>query len=144
MKTELLIEILTEELPAIPFLKEWKNIPTKWKQALQKQHIDAECEIYFTPRRICIFARDFPLQTQDIVSEFFGPPLQIGYIDGDRLKGLSQAGIGFLKKANITKEHLTTITKDNKEVLYAKRILSGVPSKQIIVEVVVEFLDSLQ
>ena len=98
---ELLVEILTEELPALPFLKEWGNIAHKWEQALAQFHIQAPCELHYTPRRIAIYSRAFPTHTAAQIQEFFGPPLAIAFIDGDRSKGLSKAGLGFCKKAGV-------------------------------------------
>ena len=98
---ELLVEILTEELPALPFLKEWGNIAHKWEQALAQFHIQAPCELHYTPRRIAIYSRAFPTHTAAQIQEFFGPPLAIAFIDGDRSKGLSKAGLGFCKKVGM-------------------------------------------
>ena len=98
---ELLVEILTEELPALPFLKEWGNIAQKWEQALAQVHLQAPCELHYTPRRIAIYSRAFPTRTDSITQEFFGPPLEIAFINGDRAQGLSKAGLGFCKKAGV-------------------------------------------
>lgn len=137
---ELLIEILTEELPALPFLKEWQNIPSKWNAKLAEFGLEAQCEIHFTPRRIAIFSRDFPTKSADEIKEFFGPPVSIAYTNGEEL---SNAGQSFLKKANIQKTQIQIATKDGKEVLYAKRVIAGVESKQILPKIVLGFLASL-
>ena len=98
---ELLVEILTEELPALPFLKEWHNLKQKWQQALAQVHIQAPCELHYTPRRITIYSRAFPTHTTAQTQEFYGPPLEIAFINGDRAQGLSKAGLGFCKKAGV-------------------------------------------
>lgn len=138
---ELLIEILTEELPALPFLKEWQNIPSKWNAKLAEFGLKAQCEIHFTPRRIAIFTKDFPSKSDDEVKEFFGPPLSIAYANGG--KELSNAGKSFLKKADIQENQIQIASKDGKEVLYAKRVIAGAQSKVILPKIVLGFLASL-
>ncbi len=143
-KAQMLIEILTEELPAIPFLKEWQNTPQKWQNIIKSHHINnADFRFYFTPRRICIYSKNFPLQTDEVVNEFFGPPLEIAYNNGKSENGLSKAGESFLKKVNLDIRDLQTILKGDKEVLYAKTTTSGVLTATIIDEIVLEFLQSL-
>ncbi|MBD3794322.1 MAG: glycine--tRNA ligase subunit beta, partial [Campylobacterales bacterium] len=48
----LLIEIGVEELPAVPLLKELKNIEKKYADILQSYNLLGEFEFYYTPRRL--------------------------------------------------------------------------------------------
>lgn len=50
--SELLIEIGTEELPAIPLLKELANIEKKWKNVLEEYRLVNDFKFYYTPRRL--------------------------------------------------------------------------------------------
>lgn len=146
---ELLVEILTEELPALPFLKEWGNIAQKWEQALAQVHLQAHCELHYTPRRIAIYSRAFPTRTDSITQEFFGAPVAMAFVDGDRSKGLSKAGEGFCKKIGLDPTSpesiaaLQTAQKDGKEVLYYRKLIAGTPSEQVLGEIVVSFIRSL-
>ena len=146
---ELLVEILTEELPALPFLKEWGNIAQKWEQALANTHLQAPCELHYTPRRIAIYSRAFPTRTDSITQEFFGAPVAMAFVDGDRSKGLSKAGEGFCKKIGLDPTSpesiaaLQTAQKDGKEVLYYRKLIAGTPSEQVLGEIVVSFIRSL-
>ena len=146
---ELLVEILTEELPALPFLKEWGNIAQKWEQALANTHLQAPCELHYTPRRIAIYSRAFPTRTDSITQEFFGAPVAMAFVDGDRSKGLSKAGEGFCKKIGLDPTSPESIAalqatqKDGKEVLYYRKLIAGTPSEQVLGEVVVSFIRSL-
>ena len=147
MKTsssKLLVEILCEELPALPLLKESANFSAKWQNALSKQNLEAPAQIYFTPRRICIYAPAFPAHTKEVVNELFGPPKDIAFIDGEPSKGLSKAGEGFIKKANIAPNQIQFAQKDGKEVLYARSVKPGVPSSEVVALAVEDFLLSLQ
>lgn len=140
---ELLIEILTEELPALPFLKEWQHIPSKWNAKMAESRLKADFKLHFTPRRIAIFSRSFPTHTDEEIKEFFGPPLHIAYTNANKNQGLSNAGQSFLKKAQISENEVQIATKDGKEVLYAKQVVKGVESCKILPKIVGEFLASL-
>lgn len=139
----LLIEILTQELPAIPFLKEFPNIKSKWCEALKLYHIhnDEELSIFYTPRRVVIFSPNFPLRSKERVIESFGPPLNIAYENGV----LSKAGIAFCAKNNIATDSkdLQVASKDGKEVLYYKQNIAGVDCIGLLQEVFSVFVKSL-
>lgn len=146
----LLIEILTEELPAIPFLKEHSNIIPKWHTITQKYHITSNPTLYFTPRRIVIYDEAFPTQSEAEEVKSYGPPLQIAYIDGDKTKGLSKAGESFYKKLNLDSHTLESIklnpqtaTKDGKEVLYFAMTKKGQNTKELLALIIKEWLQSL-
>lgn len=167
---ELLVEILTEELPALPFLRERPNLATKWEQALAQFSLSVctpnpadmplgdlasqnpqppTYEIHFTPRRIAIISRVFPSHTDSITQEFFGAPVAMAFVDGDRSKGLSKAGEGFCKKIGLDPASpesiatLQTTQKDGKEVLYYRKLIEGVPSERVLGDVVASFIRSL-
>lgn len=144
----LLIEILTEELPALPLLKELPHIVEKW-QTIAKKHnitnITSSPKLYYTPRRLVLYEESFVAQSPDSLIESYGPPLSIAYIDGDKTKGLSKAGESFYKKNNLPLDYeLETKIKDNKEVLYYAITQSGVATSSLLESMVVEWLDSLQ
>lgn len=167
---ELLVEILTEELPALPFLRERPNLAAKWEQALAQFSLSAcikdsaglmpdnpasqnpqppAYEIHFTPRRITIISRAFPSYTDSITQEFFGTPVAMAFVGGDRSKGLSKAGEGFCKKIGLdpTSQEsiaaLQTTQKDGKEVLYYRKLIEGIPSERVLGDVVTSFVCSL-
>ncbi|WP_301051419.1 glycine--tRNA ligase subunit beta, partial [Helicobacter rodentium] len=77
----LLLEIGTEELPAIPFLTELPNIKGKFQQVLKANRLLCEFDFFYTPRRLVLIAQDFPKSQQEETLEFFGPPLSIAYKD---------------------------------------------------------------
>lgn len=140
----LLIEILTEELPALPLLKELPHIIQKWQNIAKKHNISSTPTLYYTPRRLVLYEEGFLAHTPDSLIESYGPPLSIAYIDGDKTKGLSKAGESFYKKNNLPLDYeLDTKIKDNKEVLYYAITQSGVATSSLLESMVVEWLDSL-
>ncbi|ANV97567.1 glycine--tRNA ligase subunit beta [Helicobacter enhydrae] len=138
---KLLIEILTEELPAIPFLKEEKNILQKWMEILRERHLDAECQFFYTPRRIVLYSEDFPQSQATQKIELFGPPVQIAYQNGDVEQGYSQAGESFVKKCGGAA--IQRVQKGGKEVLYCVQEKQGEASAEILGEMIATWLDSL-
>ena len=140
---DLFVEILLEELPAVPFLREFENFKTKWDKVLGDYELDCASEFFYTPRRLVILGRDFPLRTQDKEQEVFGPPVEIAFVNGDKSGALSNAGEAFLKKNNLGRGELGFALKDNREVLYAKSIQKGRASVEFVAEMVEKFLASL-
>ncbi len=139
MSKPLLIEIGVEELPAIPFLKEYPNINKKYAQVLEKYLLLCEFEFYYTPRRLVLWHREFPIHQADKEEEFYGAPLNIAYKEGVP----TPAALGFAKKCGVDVNDLQKVTKSGKEVLYYKKISSGNESKDLIGKIVDEFLKSL-
>ncbi len=139
MTKTLLIEIGVEELPAIPLLKELKNIEKKYLKVLQKYDLACEFEFYYTPRRLTLWHREFPTKQQDKVEEFFGAPKAIAFKDGVATK----AAEGFAKKCGISLDELSFVEKDGKEVLYYKREVKGRESKELLGAIVDEWIHSL-
>lgn len=143
--TAFLLEICTQELPAKPFLKELPQILRKWQNALQQANISVpHTQLFYTPRRIVLYCKDFPLSSNEEIRESFGAPLNIAYeSDGN----LSKAGLSFFTKNNLDptkdKDKIGRALKDGKEVLYFKETLRGRMTKELMQGVVDEFLQSL-
>lgn len=117
----LLLEIGTEELPAIPFLAELPNIKNKFQKILEAKRLNCAFDFYYTPRRLVIIANDFPKIQNAEILEFFGPPLSIAYKDNTP----TQAALGFFKKCGIEPKDTQTIEKDGKEILYCQKARSS-------------------
>ncbi len=139
MSESLLIEIGTEELPAVPFLKELPNIGPKWERVLKKNGLNSEYELYFTPRRIVLIHQKFPSKQPDTKEEFFGAPIEIAYDDS----GPTKAALGFARKCGVDVEKLSTSFKNGKEVLYYSKVVKGRESKEILGDMINEWLRSL-
>ncbi|MGT0102930.1 glycine--tRNA ligase subunit beta [Helicobacter pylori] len=142
---ELLVEILVEELPAQALLNEYKEMPKKLHALFQKHALEVgNIEIFYTPRRLCLLVKDFPLLTQEIKEEFFGPPIKIACNHQDKTQGLNELGLGFYQKLGLKDhQHFQTAFKNNKEVLYHAKIHAKEPTKDLIMPIVLEFLEGL-
>ncbi|MCH5335848.1 MAG: glycine--tRNA ligase subunit beta [Campylobacter sp.] len=137
--SELLIEIGTEELPAIPLLKELPNIENKWKNILREYRLESEFNFYYTPRRLVFWSENFPKKQAKTTSEFIGAPKNIAYKDGK----LTPAGLSFLQKAGISEEELSFKEIKGKEVLYHQKELEGKKSSEVLGVMTQKFLASL-
>ncbi len=140
MLKPLLIEIGVEELPAVPLLKELKNIEKKYIDILQKYSLLCEFEFYYTPRRLVLWHREFKTSQDDSVEEFFGAPLTVAYKDGNP----TPAANGFAKKCGVTLDEISTTLKGNKEVLYYKQEVKGKESVELLSEIINEWITSLE
>ncbi len=142
---ELLVEILVEELPAQALLNEYKEMPKKLHALFQKCALEVgNIEIFYTPRRLCLLVKDFPLLTQETKEEFFGPPVKIACNNEDKTQGLNALGLGFYQKLGLKDhQHFQTAFKNNKEVLYHAKIHEKEPTKDLIMPIVLEFLEGL-
>ncbi|QQW93851.1 glycine--tRNA ligase subunit beta [Helicobacter pylori] len=142
---ELLVEILVEELPAQALLNEYKEMPKKLHTLFNKHALEVgKIEIFYTPRRLCLLVKDFPLLTQETKEEFFGPPVKIACNHQDKTQGLNALGLGFYQKLGLKDhQHFQTAFKNNKEVLYHAKIHAKEPTKDLIMPIVLEFLEGL-
>ncbi|WP_187940417.1 glycine--tRNA ligase subunit beta [Helicobacter pylori] len=142
---ELLVEILVEELPAQALLNEYKEMPKKLHALFQKRALEVgNIEVFYTPRRLCLLIKDFPLLTQETKEEFFGPPVKIACNNQDKTQGLNALGLGFYQKLGLKDpKHFQTAFKNNKEVLYHAKIHAKQPTKDLIMPIVLEFLEGL-
>ena len=125
MLKPLLIEIGVEELPAVPLLKELKNIEKKYADILEKYSLLCEFEFYYTPRRLVLWHREFKTSQDDSVEEFFGAPVAVAFKDGEP----TPAANGFAKKCGVSLDEIGRGQKGGKEVLYYKKDVKGKESK---------------
>lgn len=140
MLQPLLIEIGVEELPAVPLLKELKNIEKKWAKILEEKSLLCEFEFYYTPRRLVLWHREFRSKQEDSIEEFFGAPVAIAF---DSEGKPTKACEGFARKCGVSVDELSRNTKGSKEVLYYKKELKGQDSKNLLEEMIKEFINTL-
>lgn len=135
----LLVEIVVEELPAIPFLKELPNIEKKWADILQANDLLCEFSFFYTPRRLTFWHREFKVSQEDKIEELWGAPLEIAYKDGKP----TGAATGFAKKCGVNVEDLEINKKGDKEFLFFKKSVKGKESKELLNHMINEFISKL-
>lgn len=139
INSEFLLEIGTEELPALPFLKEAQNLLPKWHKILQKNGFNSKFELFFTPRRITLYSKDFCAKADDEEIELWGPPVAVAIKDGAPTKAYES----FLERNGLTESDVQTVEKEGKECLYAKKRVEGKNIDEKLGEMVNEWLGSL-
>ncbi|MDR1614630.1 MAG: glycine--tRNA ligase subunit beta [Campylobacteraceae bacterium] len=139
MQKPLLIEIGVEELPAIPFLKEFPNIKAKWSKILEANELFSDFDFFYTPRRLVFWHKNFLVKQPNHFEEFFGAPEESAFIDGEP----TPAATGFAKKCGVAVEKLGRAQKGDKRVLYYKKDIEGKESKELLGEMINDFLRSL-
>lgn len=139
MNKPLLIEIGVEELPAIPFLKELPNIEKKWATILEKNRLLCDFDFFYTPRRLVLWHREFQVKQENSVEEMFGAPVKIAFKDGEA----TPAALGFAKKCGVSVDELERKDQGRGEVLYYKKEVSGIEAKDLLNDMVNEFISSL-
>ena len=139
MMKPLLVEIVVEELPAIPFLKELPNIEKKWADILEENNLLCEFDFYYTPRRLVFWHREFKVAQDDKELEQWGAPVAIAYKDGEP----TGAANGFAKKCGLDINELQTNIRNNQEFLYHKQTVKGKNSSELLNGMVNEFITKL-
>ena len=132
----LLIEIGTEELPAIPLLKELDNIEKKWLNILEKYNLKANFDFFYTPRRLTLWHREFPTKQEDRIEEIWGAPKAIAQKNPKAIEG-------FAKKIGIAPNEVSYKSRNNQEFLYYKKEIKGKEAKELLPEMINEWLHSL-
>ncbi|NPA55002.1 MAG: glycine--tRNA ligase subunit beta, partial [Epsilonproteobacteria bacterium] len=136
MLEPLLIEIGVEELPAIPFLKELPNIEKKWNDILEKNNLECDFDFFYTPRRLTLWHREFPTKQPDKTEEIWGAPKEIAQKNPKALEG-------FAKKNNVSIDEVEFKSRGDKEFLYLKKELKGQLSKDLLPQMITDWLKSL-
>ncbi len=135
----LLIEIGVEELPAEPLIKELKNIEKKWQKILKENRLETKFSFFYTPRRLVFWHPEFLEKQPDEIKEMFGPPLAIAYQNGEPTRACES----FAKKCGVPISELETGEKNGKEVLYFKIREEGKTIHELLENMVLTFLKSL-
>jgi glycyl-tRNA synthetase beta chain len=137
MLKPLLIEVGVEELPALPLLKELPNIEKKWLQILEKYNFKTGFQFFYTPRRLVLWHREFPVKQPDRVEEVWGPPR--GIAEKNR-----KAVEGFARKVGVDPSQLQFRERNGRgEFLYFSRKVEGRAIEELLGEMVEEWLSSL-
>ncbi len=139
MQESLLIEIGVEELPAIPLLKILPKIEESWRGILESRNLKSDFRFLYTPRRLVLQSKAFPVRQPDRVEELFGPPVEAAIQEGEP----TPAGLGFARKCGVPFEKLGRAAKGKREVLYFRKEVPGVESTELLPEMIREWIFSM-
>lgn len=141
MSNELLIEIGTEEIPAL-FLEESTQ---KFREILAEKltgnslgHEDIS--ILYTPRRIAVRITGLPSKQEDRIVENFGPPSRIAF---DSEGKPTKAAEGFARSQGVSVSELSVAKRDNGEFLSYRKEIKGDRTENILRTLIPESILSI-
>ena len=131
-----LLEIYLEDLPPSEFPALLNQMKEKMENILKERELEfSSVESGMTVRRLYIKIDGLPEKQSDKVVERKGPPENIAYKDGEPTKALE----GFLKKFGASIDDV--VLKDG--YVYVSQSIKGKETLEILPEVFVEFINSL-
>ncbi|MCD8524494.1 MAG: glycine--tRNA ligase subunit beta [Gammaproteobacteria bacterium] len=138
---DLLIEILTEELPP----KRLQRLEDAFLQSVEQQLSEHQLAFsgirsFATPRRLALMVESLADQQPPQKMERKGPSVAHAF---DAEQQLTPAGEGFLRSCGITREQLQTIETDKGVCLYYAGEKVGLPITQLIPDIVKKALNDL-
>ncbi|MFO8061794.1 MAG: glycine--tRNA ligase subunit beta [bacterium] len=106
MMSDILFELGFEELPVDEITNLYNHIEKNLKYMLKEEKYDIiptkNLQIFQTPRRLVVYLKDIPENTEEETVEMKGPPENIFYAGGK----VSPQGMGFLKSKGLTEDDI--------------------------------------
>lgn len=137
-----LLEIGVEELPYKFIASACEQLEDGFKKLFEAQSLQyTSIETYSTPRRLTVIVDGLIDKQPDITKSIKGPPAKIAFnTDGS----LSQAGLGFLKKQNLTQNDVEKISENGVDYIFAKVLQKGQNTKDVLAKEVSALILKLQ
>ena len=137
----LLFEIGVEELPSRYVLKASKDLLENLKKELNKERIKFSGDVEFnSPRRMAIYISEISEKQDDFYEKKMGPSVSVAYKDGI----LTQAAKGFIQSQGLTENDIKIEKTDKGEYIYVEKNLKGVYTKDIISDILVRTIKSIE
>lgn len=140
-RDDLLIEILTEELPPKSLLKLATVFSDVMQTALHKANFTFEsCKIFATPRRLALLIKQINFKQDDHEVERKGPTLKAAF---DAEGKPTQACLGFARACGVTIEELQIVKNAQGEWVYCKQKIQGQTLEALLPNFVAEAATAL-
>ncbi len=137
----LLFEIGVEELPSRYVLKASKDLLENLKKELNKERIKFSGDVEFnSPRRMAVYISEISEKQDDFYEKKMGPSVSVAYKDGI----LTQAAKGFIQSQGLTENDIKIEKTDKGEYIYVEKNLKGVYTKDIIADILVRTIKSIE
>ena len=138
---KLLFEIGVEELPSRYVLKASKDLLENLKKELNKERIKFSGDVEFnSPRRMAVYISEISEKQDDFYEKKMGPSVSVAYKDGI----LTQAAKGFIQSQGLTENDIKIEKTDKGEYIYVEKNLKGVYTKDIISDILVRTIKSIE
>ena len=141
MEKELILEIGTEEIPALFLEKAREDLGNILSGELRDKGIEfEEMEILYTPRRLSARVIGLERKQRDRTIENFGPPKRIAFDeDGEP----SKAAVGFARSQKVDVGELVIAKRDNGEFLCVRKTVKGKKTSSVLKEILPGVISSV-
>jgi len=141
-KSELLIELGVEEIPASMLESATGHFADILKASLEEQRLSSrQCTQWYTPRRIIVGLEDIPLKQADLEETVMGPPKSVAY---DANGSPTKAAVAFAKKNDVSLAQLKIVQTPKGEYLTLTRRIRGERTQQILKRLIPDAIAKIQ
>ncbi len=132
-KTEFLLEIGSEEIPAGYILPALEFLKKELADKLRKNYLlFGSVRTAGTPRRLVVHVQGLDSSQPDRETEILGPPKVVAFDDNERP---TKAAEGFARKNNVAVEDLGVKGTEKGDYVYISRIEKGLPAPKILASI---------
>ncbi len=140
-KTEFLLEIGTEEIPAGYIPPALDYLKKELSDRLEKNYLlFGGIRTAGTPRRLVVFVSDIDSKQPDRELEILGPPKAVAY---DENGNPTKAAEGFAKKNQVELSDLTIKATERGDYVCALKVVKGRPASEILAEIIPKLIASI-
>jgi len=131
--SELLLEILAEEIPAGVLSQARNDLLRGVADGLAAERIEGTFYAHSTSRRLVLFSRDLPEAQEDHEVEAVGPSLKVAY---DAEGRPTRAAEGFARGQGVAVEALRVVSTPKGEYVSVRKVVEGRFTSEVLAEVV--------
>ena len=141
-KSELVVELGVEEIPASMLEDAAGQFAKSLRQSLQQQRLAAgECTLWYTPRRIIVGLADIPVRQEDLRETLTGPPKSVAY---DASGAPTKAALAFAQKNGVPLARVHLVQTPKGEYLSVVRKVRGERTGTILQRLIPEAISAIQ
>lgn len=141
MEKELILEIGTEEIPALFLEKAREDLGNILSGELRDKGVEfEEMEIFYTPRRLSARVSGLQRKQRDRTTENFGPPKRIAFDEDGKP---TKAAVGFARSQGVDVEELVIAKRDNGEFLCVRKTVKGKKTSSVLKEILPGVISSV-
>ena len=141
MEKELILEIGTEEIPALFLEKARGDLGNILSGELRDKGVEfEEMEILYTPRRLSARVRGLERKQKDRTTESFGPPIRIAFDENGKP---TKAALGFARSQKVDVGKLVVAKRDNGEFLCVRKTIKGRKTSSVLKEILPGVISSV-
>ncbi|MBN2569999.1 MAG: glycine--tRNA ligase subunit beta, partial [Deltaproteobacteria bacterium] len=141
MSKELLLEIGTEEIPALFLPKALEDMKAMMAKELSTRRIcHGDITAMTTPRRLFLHADNVADRQEDQVIEKLGPATRVSFDENGKP---TKAALGFARGQGIDIAELEKVTNDKGEYICARKKISGEETVTILAQMLPSFISAI-